>query len=282
MLRCDFCAKNHDTKNKRIKIDKDNLTVIKNGIDKVYDLGTRIFEVTPITGDSLTVSMELLNEVFNHLDSKEGVIYFLFTSAVTQRPMGEKEFKVLKRKNLYIYLSIYGTNELDFLATTRGTVKQYGIMKENCLGIQKNINNYAVYIRSKSTHDTFFDIFFRSIDVFVARDLDNHDYKKVAQNKKNDICKWQIMNNGLDTDGNLLLCSWADVNYEEKLGYIEEVNLEELYSGLEQKFRENSITGDMKFCQSCDYFQKVDSLEDGIDECINTLLNDFEISEKIY
>lgn len=282
LLRCDFCAKNYDEKNQKISIKKDNIRVIKNAIDKIYDLGTRIFEVTPITGDSLTVPATLLSEVFDYLDTKDGVIYFLFTSAVTQRALNKEYFDVLRRDNLYIYLSIYGTNEKDFLTTTRGTPKQYKILKENCLAFQKNVENYAIYIRSNSKHDIFFDIFFKSIDVFVERDLDNHNYSIKACNKKTDICKWQIMNNGVDTDGNLLLCSWADVNYEESFGKLSDVNLDEKYEELEKMFKETSITKNMKFCQTCDYFEKVESLESGIQDSVNTLLNDFRIKRDIY
>ena len=238
-LNCFFCLKH----NKKITPEVMHLSTFKMIIKNLERFGIKYIELTPTIGDICTLSEDVLQKYFKVLDESSIDSYFFYTSLATKKPFSKEFINSLSDK-CHIYVSLYGVNEEQFNTNTASKNYFYTVI-ENL----KNIfNKNSVILLRADTNDTTFDIRLNILLKMYGKERvieDSKTFSVFSENENTEECYFKYTDNGVDAQGNIIMCSWIDENKKEILGHIS--NLSDIYKNYESK--KSSI------CKHCGFFK---------------------------
>jgi MoaA/NifB/PqqE/SkfB family radical SAM enzyme len=270
-LKCNFCLKGTDTETyqKYTPLSVDNF---KHIINEVTKNGTRIIEMTPTVGDILSYNQEDLLELFDYLDSKDDIEhYYFYTSAVSSHELPDSFMQSLApRKKLCVYISLYGSSVQEFKRITRGSDKQYRILKNNIIKFKKYITNLTVLLRSSEKHDTFFRVILEEMRTYDDWVNHSHSHTSTGWSDIDKPCQYAIMDNGTAPNGDILVCTWIDGKSETKIGNIYDDDIGDIYNNIGNNLRQS-------LCYNCDFYSNIGNFNETYDSVITNFYNDFSL-----
>jgi radical SAM protein with 4Fe4S-binding SPASM domain len=246
--------------------------VFKKIVSECVAKGINDFELTPVVGEFFLDSecFEKLYYLENHPLVKN---YDLYTNLIN---MSEEEVVTLSElSKLNLVVSIHGWDRDSFLEFTNRDkyekfAENFRVLIKTCLG-HINLNRsvtIAYHEKPKGEFKTaVLALASTGVDIEEINEFSNWGVipqGTLAREKKVEkvgICEYAIYLNGINTYGDVTLCSCHDINYELRIGNIFHDNFEKIYAddSLFTFMIEQQSNGNYdNVCKRCNEFKKID------------------------
>jgi len=214
-LRCTFCQNSDEYQKNKIIVP---VETVKKYIDFAVEWGAESIELGSLIGDSFLYPYNGFVEIVDYCNTFDNLEIQFFTSGEFYN---ERIFDLVNSiNNPLVTISFYGYDKTHFQTRT-GKDKYNNVMKtinylKKCNNINLEINNRTnasnKYIDNELTGN--FDI---PEVVDFEWDLGNSDI--ITKVERAGHCKWMDDDVGINYDGEVVFCSWQDINGDTSLGH---------------------------------------------------------------
>jgi uncharacterized Fe-S cluster-containing radical SAM superfamily protein len=241
-LRCVHCLGNDFV---YVQKDRPHITpaLFRDYTKKCTDFGISDFEITPIVGEFFNIPH--WQDIIMDLDHNDLVRNFdLYTNYTITSPVSIDLMNTMKKLNLVI--SVHGWDRADFFAFTGRNLFDRFLASVNylmhTLALNKNrsvtfrvegempkVNRLAMMIRAMVDTDKVKLEQVKNYSNWGGMIPKGSFVDEELLKKRDGICEYAIYVNGIDSVGDMTLCSCQDINHQLHIGNIS-MGLDSIYS----------------------------------------------------